>query len=287
MLTAEQVNDLLAGKLYVNVHSAKAPAGEIRAQIKPDNIKVVFTPLRTDEVVPGAAVGTTMFALAAVKTPALAATTVDTFAMTTIVNANTIPAEFVPTAIHIHKAPVGVNIDAALFALAQDSVKSTHWFSAVQPISAAGLGTFTNNGWYVDLHTAAAPGGLFRGQIRATNSGQLLVDLQSTVFGPRCAGCHNGFPDASRQDGLPGSMNLLNVEFTFDALVNKPSAEQPNVKRVLPGNPVDSYLVRKLEGATGIDGVRMPLGCSGSSCLDQATMDKVKLWIASGAEVPD
>ena len=32
-LTADQVKDLLAGKYYVNVHTAKNPGGEIRGQI--------------------------------------------------------------------------------------------------------------------------------------------------------------------------------------------------------------------------------------------------------------
>jgi hypothetical protein len=32
-LTADQVKDLLAGKYYVNVHTVKNPAGEIRGQI--------------------------------------------------------------------------------------------------------------------------------------------------------------------------------------------------------------------------------------------------------------
>ena len=32
-LTADQVKDLLAGKQYVNVHTAKNPGGEIRGQI--------------------------------------------------------------------------------------------------------------------------------------------------------------------------------------------------------------------------------------------------------------
>jgi len=33
VLTADQVKDLLAGKTYTNVHTAKNPAGEIRGQI--------------------------------------------------------------------------------------------------------------------------------------------------------------------------------------------------------------------------------------------------------------
>ncbi len=50
--------------------------------------------------------------------------------------------------------------------------------------------------------------------------------------------------------------------------------------RVKPGDPANSYLVQKLEGAAGITGERMPLG---GPFLDQATIDKVKSWIASGA----
>lgn len=36
-LTPAQAADLLAGKWYVNVHSAKFPGGEIRAQVMPSN----------------------------------------------------------------------------------------------------------------------------------------------------------------------------------------------------------------------------------------------------------
>ena len=52
ILTEDQINGLLAGRLYVNVHSAAYPAGEIRAQIKPENIVVVFTAMSGGAVVP-------------------------------------------------------------------------------------------------------------------------------------------------------------------------------------------------------------------------------------------
>src|SRR5690606_27483764 len=45
VLSPEQLGALLAGRLYVNVHSAAYPQGEIRGQIEPDNIDVVITTL--------------------------------------------------------------------------------------------------------------------------------------------------------------------------------------------------------------------------------------------------
>jgi hypothetical protein len=50
--------------------------------------------------------------------------------------------------------------------------------------------------------------------------------------------------------------------------------------RVAPGNPGDSYLIRKLEGTPGIVGGRMPL--SGAP-LDQPTINSIRAWITNGA----
>jgi hypothetical protein len=52
------------------------------------------------------------------------------------------------------------------------------------------------------------------------------------------------------------------------------------VMRVAPGNPDASYLVRKLEGAPGITGQRMPFG---GPFLDAAAIQQVRAWIAAGA----
>jgi len=104
-----------------------------------------------------------------------------------------------------------------------------------------------------------------------------LSELQTLVFTPKCSGCHNG----SNPPGgaLPGSQDLRAGK-SFASLVNVASQEQPALMRVKPGDPANSYLIRKLEGAAGISGSQMPLG---GPFLDQATIDKVKSWIASGA----
>jgi len=104
-----------------------------------------------------------------------------------------------------------------------------------------------------------------------------LSQIQAAVFTPICSGCHNG----SNPPGgaLPGSQNLTSGN-SFAALVGVASLEQPALRRVKAGDPDNSYLIQKLEGLAGISGSRMPLG---GPFLDQATIDQIKSWIASGA----
>jgi hypothetical protein len=74
-------------------------------------------------------------------------------------------------------------------------------------------------------------------------------------------------------------MNLSSAANSFAALVNVASL-QVNLDRVEPGDPDNSYLIRKLEGAAGIVGTRMP---QGGPFLDQATVDMIRQWISDGA----
>lgn len=103
-----------------------------------------------------------------------------------------------------------------------------------------------------------------------------LTQLQSAIFTPRCASCHTGGGVA-----LPGSMNLTSAAATFAALVNVTSQENGALKRVLPGDPNNSYIVHKLEGTDIGTTARMPLG---GPFLDQATIDQVRTWISEGAQ---
>jgi hypothetical protein len=101
-----------------------------------------------------------------------------------------------------------------------------------------------------------------------------LAQLQNDIFTPRCATCHTGAGGS-----LPGVMNLTSATESFNALVNVTSIQEPTFKRVLPGNPTDSYIIHKLEGTQEV-GDRMP---QGGPFLDQATIDEVKAWIQAGA----
>lgn len=102
-------------------------------------------------------------------------------------------------------------------------------------------------------------------------SGATLAAIQANVFTPTCAtsGCHSG---AGATQGL-----RLDDGFSFDNLVDVPSAQVPTMDRVEPGDPANSYLVRKIEGTAG---AQMPFG---GPPLDQALIDDIRNWIAAGA----
>ncbi len=105
-----------------------------------------------------------------------------------------------------------------------------------------------------------------------------LSQIQDAVFTPRCTGCHNGSQPAG--GALPGAMDLRSGS-SFASLVNVASLEQPGLMRVKPGDPDSSYVIHKLEGASGITGARMPFG---GPFLDQETIDEIRSWILDGAQ---
>lgn len=108
-----------------------------------------------------------------------------------------------------------------------------------------------------------------------STSGPITADLQSiedNVFTPICSKCHIG---ASAPEGLQ-----LDAAHAYNALVGVPSVEEPSLLRVNPGNPDMSYMVLKIEGASGIEGGQMPLG---ETPLPQATIDAIRQWITNGA----
>jgi hypothetical protein len=108
------------------------------------------------------------------------------------------------------------------------------------------------------------------------STGPLTADLQSiqdNIFTPICTRCHIG---ASAPEGL-----RLDTADSYNLLVGVPSAEDPSVLRVMPGDPDDSYLIRKLEGGPGIVGAQMPFG---GPYLPQASIDVIRQWITNGAQ---
>jgi hypothetical protein len=109
----------------------------------------------------------------------------------------------------------------------------------------------------------------------STGSGTVTADFQSiqdNVFTPICSKCHIG---ASAPEGLQ-----LDAAHSYNLLVGVPSAEEPSLDRVKPGDPDHSYMILKIEGAAGIVGAQMPFG---ETPLPQATIDAMRQWVMNGA----
>jgi hypothetical protein len=96
--------------------------------------------------------------------------------------------------------------------------------------------------------------------------------IQENVFTPICSPCHSG---ASAPKGL-----MLDAAHSYNLLVGVPSTEEPNLDRVQKGQPDQSYLVLKIEGASGIQGVQMPYM---ETPLPQSTINAIRQWITNGA----
>ncbi len=105
-----------------------------------------------------------------------------------------------------------------------------------------------------------------------------LSSIQSKIFNSSCAlaSCHNS---SSAQGDL-----ALNEGNTFDQLINIAAdnvvAAAAGKKRVIPGDPDNSFLIQKLEGPGSGEGDRMP---QSNSSLSQEEIDVIRQWIEQGA----
>ena len=103
-----------------------------------------------------------------------------------------------------------------------------------------------------------------------------IFNTQDLAGRLNCVGCHS---DQGRN--ASGGLVLLDGR-AYDALVGRPSTGKPGTTRVIPGDPDNSYLVRKLEGASDIAGVRMPRG--NGPFLTSGQMLVIRRWIQQGAQ---
>jgi hypothetical protein len=264
LLTADQVTALLQGGFYITAVSAANPNGEIRGQIIPGNISIAWTTLSGAQESPPVTTTAT----------GVAATTVDTVANTVSVFVDTTGATDA-SAVEVDTQMQGAAA-TKLVALTKSTVNMGVWSVMLSPITAADVMNFGKGLWYVNVLTPADPNGAIRGQVMPTMTipAVTLSQLQTEIFTPKCAGCHDGVGTVP-----PGALNLT-AGGTYKALVNVATGEQPALKYVVPGDPINSYLVQKLLGAPGISGARMPLN---GPYLDNATTAQVVAWIAAGA----
>ena len=98
-------------------------------------------------------------------------------------------------------------------------------------------------------------------------------DIQP-VFDESCAlaGCHSG--------ANPQALLNLTAGAAYGNIVNVPSSQMLGLNRITPGDPDNSYLIRKLKG-TGIIGARMP---QNAPPLSDIVIGMFETWVIEGAE---
>jgi len=134
-------------------------------------------------------------------------------------------------------------------------------------------GIVDTSGIPLDGDADGIPGGTFESAFEVSQPAATLSLIQETIFSTTCAtsGCHSG---ANPPDGL-----LLTNGRSYSNIVNVASVQMPSLDRVEPGDPNDSYLVRKIRG-TGIVANRMPLG---GPPLSNEEIALIVRWVSEGA----
>jgi hypothetical protein len=99
--------------------------------------------------------------------------------------------------------------------------------------------------------------------------------VQAEVFTPKCAlsGCHMG-PASAAQEGM-----VLDPGSAYDNIVMVRSNQNPGLFRIAPGDPANSYLVRKITPFTDIIGDHMPQ----TGSITDAQRQLVTQWVVRGA----
>jgi len=156
LLTAEQVTALLQGGLYLTAATAANPDGELRGQIAPTNVAVIFSVLNGAQEVPSVASNAT----------GVAATTVDTVANTLTVHVHATGVDDASAA-EVDAGAAGAT-GPQLAALNRDDLDPGHWSTQLVGVSAADIAALEANDGYVNVMTPADPLGAIRGQIEFT-----------------------------------------------------------------------------------------------------------------------
>jgi hypothetical protein len=106
--------------------------------------------------------------------------------------------------------------------------------------------------------------------------------IQQTIFNVTdssgrlaCVQCHID------QGRTPAANLVLTDGRSYQQLVGRPSMGKPGETLVIPGDPDNSYIVKKLEGASEIVGQRMPRG--NGPFLTEGQMRVIRRWIIEGA----
>ncbi len=151
------VAELLAGKIYVNVHTATNPGGEIRGQVREGAEQIFLAVLDGTQETPAVATnaaGGGRFVLNAEQTQ-----------LSYLIKVRGLSGPI--TAAHFHNAALGASGPPVRDIAFTDSAASGTWSSAdaTQPLTPTVLAELLAGHLYVNVHTALHPSGEIRGQV--------------------------------------------------------------------------------------------------------------------------
>lgn len=163
-----ELDAMLDGDYYINVHTATVPSGEIRGQIAGES-KTVFTFLLTPEAeVPS------VMSMASGEGYGLYDSS-DNALMLKVITANV-----TATAAHIHNAPIGLNGGVAI-GLEQDMGNANIWMAPMSAVlTAEQAAALTSAELYVNVHSDANPAGEIRGQMLLNHFASSLFPLDAS-----------------------------------------------------------------------------------------------------------
>ena len=104
---------------------------------------------------------------------------------------------------------------------------------------------------------------------------QEIFDTTDSSGRAACTQCHRTGGAAA------GTGLILTSDVSYGNLVNRPSRLRPGETLVIPGDPANSYMVRKLQGGPNITGERMPR--TSGPFLTDGQMSIIRRWITEGA----
>lgn len=177
---------------------------------------------------------------------------------------------FNPISVTLNSAAAGSN---GAIAVTLTQTGASEWrVPANETLSSAEFSAVDSGRLYVIATSAAWPDGEIRGQLPAAGLTPTLASIQKYVFKPNCAvaGCHGGSNPIHGWD-------LRTEAASYNTLVYRKSHIEPDsgLNLVEPGDPDNSFLIRKLEGTANTPGMPMAL-----PKLPQSQIDVIRQWIS-------
>lgn len=204
VLDAVQLASLNAGEMYINVHTAANPGGELRGQILPADIQVIRTALSGAQENPPVTSDASATGVMTLNTASGAV-----FATISTVGVDD------ATMAHIHSGARNEN-GGVVLGLEQSADNVASWSTPAGSVfDAEALAAVQNDALYYNVHTPANPSGELRGQIAGSGTAADAVEFSVVI------------ENVSNGETLPTSTGSVAVPLSPGAYVVHREARNP------------------------------------------------------------